>query len=514
MASSTNITQESQRSPVRERRATEYTAAVSPSLESSPRYVTVILRKLPRNIGNDGLRNMLLFAKDMVATYLIDSTPDDNGFATAIARFNSYNAAREVQECLNGKMNASQDSKMIVQMADDMSAADSGRLGVRRSTIDGTAARTDQITRQPSRYNSTFQSADKISPPLPMPGQSAENSSHFHTLFSPTSPVSNSTRDRQQNIGKSVINDDVADDDTDGILRDPLGYARNGRQITGTRPPMPHIPTSQFSNLSLGSNNYHEGVSPGSGSNTGLPNTPSQNPLSGQDNFFASPMSPQNYYNQAGRVSYPPANPADQNPPCNTLYVGNLPNNTSEDELKRLFSQQRGYKRLCFRTKQNGPMCFVEFETVTLATQALNLLYGKMLSNSIKGGIRLSFSKNPLGVRNGQNPLSPNPMMMPNGPYGGFGNDITPPPGFNNPSTSPPGIMIGANVGGMYLRDQMNDPMGPMYQAQQYSMSSAPFASQLRVAPQVMYGGRGAPSPNGGPPYFPQYYENLPPPQQ
>ncbi|KAF9931990.1 hypothetical protein FBU30_009169 [Linnemannia zychae] len=95
-----------------------------------------------------------------------------------------------------------------------------------------------------------------------------------------------------------------------------------------------------------------------------------------------------------------PVNPGDQNPPCNTLYVGNLPMNTSEDELRTLFSRCVGYRRLCFRTKSNGPMCFVEFENVECATQALNDLYGNPLSNSVKGGIRLSFSKNPLGVRN------------------------------------------------------------------------------------------------------------------
>jgi hypothetical protein len=92
--------------------------------------------------------------------------------------------------------------------------------------------------------------------------------------------------------------------------------------------------------------------------------------------------------------------PADQNPPCNTLYVGNLPVNAQEDELRRLFSRMRGYKRLCFRPKPGtGPMCFVEFEDVACATHAMNELYGTPLSNSVKGGIRLSYSKNPLGVR-------------------------------------------------------------------------------------------------------------------
>ncbi|KAF7729141.1 hypothetical protein EC973_004909 [Apophysomyces ossiformis] len=92
-------------------------------------------------------------------------------------------------------------------------------------------------------------------------------------------------------------------------------------------------------------------------------------------------------------------NPADQNPPCNTLYVGNLPPNTSEDELRQVFSRCKGYKRMCFRTKSQGPMCFVEFDDVVFATQAMNELQGHCLSNSVKGGIRLSFSKNPLFIK-------------------------------------------------------------------------------------------------------------------
>lgn len=89
----------------------------------------------------------------------------------------------------------------------------------------------------------------------------------------------------------------------------------------------------------------------------------------------------------------------DQHPPCNTLYVGNLPHNTNEEELRAMFSQCIGYQRLVFSNKQNGPMCFVEFDDVACATHAMQDLYGKMLSNSTKGGIRLSYSKNPLGVR-------------------------------------------------------------------------------------------------------------------
>lgn len=90
---------------------------------------------------------------------------------------------------------------------------------------------------------------------------------------------------------------------------------------------------------------------------------------------------------------------ADQNPPCNTLYVGNIPNDSCEEELRQLFQCCPGYRRLSFRTRLNGPMCFVEFDNVHYATQALFQLYGNCLTNSTKGGIRLSYSKNPLGVR-------------------------------------------------------------------------------------------------------------------
>ncbi|KAI7886053.1 hypothetical protein K492DRAFT_188836 [Lichtheimia hyalospora FSU 10163] len=103
--------------------------------------------------------------------------------------------------------------------------------------------------------------------------------------------------------------------------------------------------------------------------------------------------------NNNNSINNRPINPADQNPPCNTLYVGNLPANTGEDELRSLFSKCHAFKRMSFRNKAQGPMCFVEFEDVQHATQAMNELQGHCLSNSIKGGIRLSFSKNPLFIK-------------------------------------------------------------------------------------------------------------------
>jgi hypothetical protein len=102
-------------------------------------------------------------------------------------------------------------------------------------------------------------------------------------------------------------------------------------------------------------------------------------------------------------------NPADQNPPINTLYVGGLPAVLPslagplsaahlEECLRSAFSRCAGFRRLCFRQKTNGPMCFVEFEDVHFASRALSDMYGHTLNGLVKSGIRLSFSKNPLGV--------------------------------------------------------------------------------------------------------------------
>lgn len=71
----------------------------------------------------------------------------------------------------------------------------------------------------------------------------------------------------------------------------------------------------------------------------------------------------------SGASSSTGRNPGDQNPPINTLYVGNLPTSPApggsppsilEERLRELFSKCPGYRKLCFRQKSNGPMCFVE----------------------------------------------------------------------------------------------------------------------------------------------------------
>jgi len=460
-------------------------------LDTTSPLPAILLRKLPRNTNPEGLRSMLLFAKDLLGISLIESSPEDAAFSTAIAQFKSMIGAREAQERLDGKMNASNDANMIVEAFVEVlgNGRLSHRLSGRRNTLENNGQRhqsssasphgtTEGVSRHPSRYSSTFQSRENISPPLTSPGHVnnefpiPEHNSHFQNLFSPQSPVSNSIRDRQINSGKAVINDDAADDETGELLKDPLAFARNGRQQGAHRSsnPIPH-----FGNLTMNSGR-NGGTAMPSGNTSGL-----TSPLPQQQQQPNSHHSQNGGYGKTSpqRLSFPPANPADQNPPCNTLYVGNLPLDTNEDELKRLFSQQRGYKRLCFRMKQNGPMCFVEFESITLATQALSQLYGTLLSNSVKGGIRLSFSKNPLGVRSGQSG-PPGPGLGSPGMPPGLGNNIAPPPGFS--AGGPPGLNT-AGRSGSFAQPGIPDGVSPLYRAHQFGAGNGAFASQLQMHP-------------------------------
>ncbi|KAJ7771096.1 hypothetical protein DFH07DRAFT_734821 [Mycena maculata] len=121
------------------------------------------------------------------------------------------------------------------------------------------------------------------------------------------------------------------------------------------------------------------------------------------------------------------ARAVDQNPPINTLYVGNLPVLPApgggaglgltmehlEGVLRELFGTCAGFRQMSFRPKGNGPMCFVEFDDVGYATKTLNELYGHTLGGLIKGGgIRLSYSKNPLGVRTPTSASGGGPLLQ------------------------------------------------------------------------------------------------------
>ncbi|KAJ5104885.1 hypothetical protein NUU61_002232 [Penicillium alfredii] len=421
----------------------------------------ILMRKLPRNTSREALRSMLLFAKDFVdADFVTLDLPEDDGFLSAIARFSNLPAAEEARALLDGKPNSKNDANMVVEMYPG--PVGSNLANARRNTIDHTATRgllsgvpsNGPLSRQSSRFNGTFQSLERLSNPstqaigegLP---PASDSGSRLHNLFSPQSPIGNGVGDLPRITGKSMIDEDP-DEETGELLKDPVGYAENGHSASASIPRRstnPQIPTGRFANLSLSSNmspplpNYNSGgAAPRISGGAPASGYPAVN--QGHGFPYTSQHTP--------RHSLPAANPNDLNPPCNTLYVGNLPPDTSEEELKALFSKQRGYKRLCFRNKQNGPMCFVEFDEVAMASKALNELYGYKLSNSVKTGIRLSFSKNPLGVRSGQpgSMNTANPLSGPGAVHGGsslgamhnhmFSTVSGPPPGL----AAPPGLSM------------------------------------------------------------------------
>lgn len=416
---------------------------------------TLLLRRLPAGMNQESLYSMLLFAEDFQSTRFIDAN-DEQGFQTAVAEFRSVESAREARNRLHGKQNATSGARMIVDLLPSGAGTHAIQnadmtvdgLGIRRQLSNAASSRasSNNAARQPSRY---FQSMGEQMNAIPVPpAQIDGEESH---LFSPRSPQANSFRDQMRQTGKSMISED-ADDETGELLKDPVAYARSNHAGPGVRRSnsAAQPPVSRMAGLSLNTAQNHatNGVmmSPTGG---GYPRNMSHQPVSPSAELpnpimtnGIQPMSPTNsgYPMSPTHMQQrhlPPANPADQNPPCNTLYVGNLPIDTSEDELKAIFSKQRGYKRLCFRTKHNGPMCFVEFEDVSFATKALNELYGHTLHNSVKGGIRLSFSKNPLGVRTGQaNALTPGSPLGSPGSAGGFGG----PGAFSGVSGPPPGL--------------------------------------------------------------------------
>ena len=307
----------------------------------------------------------------------------------------------------------------------------------------------------------------------------------FNTTSSRTSnlnaPGQPSSRSSATNMASLNFIDKLAMDDMEEeLLNNPLGYLQshdsNDWDDLPNTAPLHRLPGQQLSNVQNNmnlrrntttglvsnpinslANRMQNGLtlSPNPLPDRPIPPHPHQ-PIHGMNHISPTLTSPAMNYPNAqqhpgqNRQSFfpmpPNSNPADQNPPCNTLYVGNLPMNTSEDELKALFSQERGYKRLCFRTKANGPMCFVEFESVDCASRSLTKLHGHPLSNSVKGGVRLSFSKNPLGVRNGQ-------QTGVNGLPNAFGSGAVPPPpglgpssGMNGPSSMGHGGSINGNV--------------------------------------------------------------------
>uniref|UniRef100_A0A7S0S4L0 RRM domain-containing protein n=1 Tax=Chlamydomonas leiostraca TaxID=1034604 RepID=A0A7S0S4L0_9CHLO len=101
-----------------------------------------------------------------------------------------------------------------------------------------------------------------------------------------------------------------------------------------------------------------------------------------------------------GALGFLPVTNRGDNPPCNTLFIGNLSDTVSEVELMQLFSAQPGYRQMkLVRGPKQQVSCFVEFEDVVAASTVHNALQGAVLASSDRGGVRIQYSRNPFGRR-------------------------------------------------------------------------------------------------------------------
>ncbi|ERS96630.1 hypothetical protein HMPREF1624_06839 [Sporothrix schenckii ATCC 58251] len=467
------------------------------SATASPK-PSVLIRRLSLDTTVDIIRAMLSFSNDYTGIELL--SPDgseDTSHRSAIVSFSSPDGALEAQKNLDGRNNLNQDSKMIVEIINgglrrptiDMasnatpgSSVSSSRGSVRipfqpydsmgTSSAGGffgagagasLAAASDLANSEPIGPTNQFQAFSTQSPigvhrsrpankelleddvvypsdtrNMPMPYDSISNltaairdarstSSNPAAIPPPNQPSQASIAQRLASLSLNTA--DVFNDGVNGHVNSPMTGSRSASMSGATGNTLSNSMSNSINSSAYGS----YATTPLSAHSMGMP---SMEPNGMLPHFGNTAGGPGGY-----RAKLPPINLADQNPPCNTLYVGNLPAGAAEEELKAMFSRQRGYKRMCFRNKPNGPMCFVEFENITTATKALLDLYGRPLHNSVKGGIRLSFSKNPLGVRSQPNP---NPltqrnnvahMTSPNA-FGPSPTVVSPPPGLSSIHTN------------------------------------------------------------------------------
>ncbi|KAF4350956.1 hypothetical protein F8388_021663 [Cannabis sativa] len=81
--------------------------------------------------------------------------------------------------------------------------------------------------------------------------------------------------------------------------------------------------------------------------------------------------------------SYVPVQNTKDNPPCNTLFIGNLGENINEEELRGLFSVQPGFKQMKILRQERHTVCFIEFEDLNTATHVHHNLQGAVIPSSV-----------------------------------------------------------------------------------------------------------------------------------
>ncbi|XP_073144183.1 uncharacterized protein [Henckelia pumila] len=97
--------------------------------------------------------------------------------------------------------------------------------------------------------------------------------------------------------------------------------------------------------------------------------------------------------------SYLPVQNTKDNPPCNTLFIGNLGENINEEELRVLFGAQPGFKQMKIIRQERHTVCFIEFEDVNSAAHVHHSFQGAVIPSSGSVGMRIQYPYNPFGRR-------------------------------------------------------------------------------------------------------------------
>ncbi|RXH90371.1 hypothetical protein DVH24_032728 [Malus domestica] len=103
--------------------------------------------------------------------------------------------------------------------------------------------------------------------------------------------------------------------------------------------------------------------------------------------------------------SYVPVLNTKDNPPCNTLFIGNLGETINEEELRGLFSSQPGFKQMKILRQERHTVCFIEFEDVNSATNVHHALQGAVIPSSGSDGFLFCVLYDPMLSQIDQNPF-------------------------------------------------------------------------------------------------------------
>ena len=140
----------------------------------------------------------------------------------------------------------------------------------------------------------------------------------------------------------------------------------------------------------------------------------------GAGSSYGAPMAASTDYYGAGFGSGS-VNAGRSNPPMDTIFIANMCVEASEDELKTMLNGFAGFKR-CKLVNQRGVVtAFAQFEDIKSASTAIGTLQGRPNMALDSSGLRVEYSKKPMGVP-GKATLASAGVLSTGVPYGAYGN--------------------------------------------------------------------------------------------